>query len=85
MAQSALTVIFKLVIGGLTSIVFTVLGTVSLQFRDAFFPISLQSVLGIVAAQVLGGYRLAIMELASPPSVLVSIRQLTGYGSEHYL
>ena len=31
-AQSALTVIFRLVIGGLTSITLTVLGTVNLQF-----------------------------------------------------
>ena len=31
-AQSALTVIFRLVIGGLTSITLTVLGTLNLQF-----------------------------------------------------
>ena len=32
-AQSSLTVIFKLVIGGLTSLIFVVLDTVNLQFQ----------------------------------------------------
>ena len=32
-AQSSLTVIFKLVIGGLTSVIFVVLDTVNLQFQ----------------------------------------------------
>ena len=31
------------------------------------------------------GYSPIIMWLTSPPGVLVSIRQLTGYGSEYYL
>ena len=31
------------------------------------------------------GYRLVIMQLTFPPGVLVSIRQLTGYGSEYCL
>ena len=53
-AQSSLTVVFKLVISGLTSIILIVLGTVSLQFQSPFVPISLQSVLGTVAAHVLG-------------------------------
>ena len=35
-AQSALTVIFKLVISGLTSIILIVLGTVNLQFQGKF-------------------------------------------------
>ena len=34
--QSALTVIFKLVISGLTSIILIVLGTVNLQFQGKF-------------------------------------------------
>ena len=38
---------------GLTSIILVVLGTVNLQFQGAFVPISLWSVLGIVAAHVL--------------------------------
>ena len=49
-----LTVIFKLVISGLTSIILNVSGTVNLQFQGPFFPISLRSILGIVATQVLG-------------------------------
>ena len=43
--QSALTVIWKLVIGGLTSIILNVLSTVSLQFQDLFVPIFLRPVL----------------------------------------
>ena len=48
------TVIFKLVISGLISIILVVLGTVNLQFQGPFVPISLQSVFRIVAAQVPG-------------------------------
>ena len=53
-AQSSLTVIFKLVTSGLTSIILVVLGTVILQFQGPFVPISLHPVLGIVAAHILG-------------------------------
>ena len=49
-----LTVIFRLVIGGLTGIILVVLGTVNFQFQSPFVPLSLWSVLGIVAAHVLG-------------------------------
>ena len=52
--RSSLSVIFKLVISGLTSIILVVLGTVNLQFRGALTPISLWPILRIVAAQVLG-------------------------------
>ena len=52
--QSALIVIFKLVISGLTSIIFTVLGTVNLHLRGPFVLISLWPILGIVAGIVLG-------------------------------
>ena len=52
-AQSSLTVIFKLVISGLTSIILVVLGTVALQLWGALVPISLQLSLRIVVAQVL--------------------------------
>ena len=52
-AQSALTVILKLVIRGLTSIILIVLTTVNLQFQGQFIPISLRPVLGIVAAYVM--------------------------------
>ena len=53
-AQSALTVIFTLVIGGLTSVILLVLGTLNLQFQGPFVPISLRPVLEIVAAAVVG-------------------------------
>ena len=53
-AQSALTVIFKLVIGGLTGVILVVLGTVNLHFQSPFVPTSLRPVLGIVAAHLLG-------------------------------
>ena len=52
-AQSALTVILKLVISGLISIILTVLSTVNLQFQGQFVPISLRPVLRIVAAYVM--------------------------------
>ena len=43
----------QLVISGLTSIILVALGTVNLQLQDALVPMSLRSILGIVAAQVL--------------------------------
>ena len=52
--QSALTVIFKLDIGSLTGIILIVLGPVNLQFQGQFVTISLRSVLGTVAAWVVG-------------------------------
>ena len=53
-AQLSLTVIFKLVLSGLTSIILVVSGTVNLQFQGPFVPISLWPVFGIVTAHVLG-------------------------------
>ena len=50
--QSALTGILKLVMGGLTSIILIVLGTVNLQFQGWFVSISLSSILRIVAADI---------------------------------
>ena len=38
MVQSALTVIFKLVIGGLTDVILVILGIVNLQSRVGLFP-----------------------------------------------
>ena len=49
-ARSALTVILKLVIGGLTSITVIVLSAVNLQLLGWFVPISLRPVLRVVAA-----------------------------------
>ena len=54
MAQSTLTVIFKLLISGLANIILIVLGTVNLQFQGPFVRISLRPVLRIVAASVVG-------------------------------
>ena len=53
-AQRSLTVIFKLVIGGLTSVILFVLGPVNLQLQGPLAPISLWPVLGIGAARVPG-------------------------------
>ena len=48
--QSFLTVIFKLIIGGLTCDMLVVLGTVNIQFQGLFVPISLRPVVKLVAA-----------------------------------
>ena len=53
-APSSLTVIFRLVISGLTSIILVVLGTINLQFQGPFVPISFCPTLRIVVARVLG-------------------------------
>ena len=52
-AQSALTVILTLVIGGLIGNILIVLSTVNLQFQGQFVPISLRPALRIVAAYVM--------------------------------
>ena len=65
-AQSALAVIFKLVIGGLISVILVVLGTVNLQFQGALVPNSLWSVLRIEAAHVLGTVWSSCSELSHP-------------------
>ena len=52
--HSSLPVIFRLVVGGLTSVILVVLGIVNLQLQGPFVPISLKSLLGIVAVYVLG-------------------------------
>ena len=51
-AQLAWTVIFKLVICGLTSVIMVVSYTVNLQFQGLFVPISLKPILRIWAAYV---------------------------------
>jgi len=51
-AQLAPTVIFKLVICGLTSIIMVVSRTINLQFQGLFVPISLRPILRILAAYV---------------------------------
>ena len=59
-AQSFLTVVFKLVISSLTSIILVVLGTVNLQFQGWFVPISLRPVLRTAATYVMA-YSLVIV------------------------
>ena len=82
-APPSLTIIFRLVISGLTSIILVVLGTINLQFQGPFVPISL------CPTQNCGGscpgYSLVIMWLTFPPGIPVPVRQLPGYGSEYYL
>ena len=65
-AQSALTVIFRLVIGGLTRVILIVLGTVNFQFPGALVPISLRPILGIMAAS--GSSVQEVAESQRPPS-----------------
>ena len=59
-----------IIISRLTSIILVVLGTVNRQFQGALVPISLLSILRIVAAQVLGTVWV-IMSLTFPPGGLV--------------
>ena len=59
--QSALTVILKLAISGLTNIILIALGTVNLQFQGQLASISLRPFLEIVTAYV----SLVIMQLTS--------------------
>ena len=84
-AQSALTVILKLVIGGLTTIILIVLSTASLQFQGQFVPISLRPFLRIVAAYIMATVWSSCINFFHLVGVSVSIRQLTGYGSAYYL
>ena len=51
--ESALTVILKLVLSGLTSIILVVLGTVNHQFQGLFVSVSLRPILKIVADYVM--------------------------------
>lgn len=51
-SKSVLTVIFRLVIGGLTSAILIVLGVVNLQFQGPYVAISLRPILETVAAYV---------------------------------
>ena len=69
--QSALTVIWKLIIGGLILVILIALSTVNLHFQGWFVPISLGPILGINFFHLV--------------RVSVSIRQLTDKGSEYYL
>ena len=82
---SPLTVIFKLVIGGLPSIILIVLSTVNLQLQGWFVSISLGqfSELWQLMSWLQSGHH--AVNFFHPVGVSVSIRQLTGHGSEYYL
>ena len=84
-AQSALTVILKLVIGGLTSIILVVLGVVNLQSQGRSVSIFLRHILRIGAACVMATVWSSCTWLLHLVGVSISTRQLTGYGSENYL
>ena len=82
-AQSAPTVIFKLVMSGLTSAILTFrysLSSVPGSVCSHFFVASSQN-----CSSSCCGQSLVIMELTSPPGVSASIRQLTGCSSACYL
>ena len=81
--QSALTVILKLVIGGLTSVILIVLGTINLQFQGWFVPISRDqfSELWQLMSRLQSRHYIVFYLVG----VSIPIRQLTGYGSEYYL
>ena len=79
--QSALTVIFRLVIGGPTSVILRVLGTVNLQFWGQFVCISWGQFLELWP--LLSWHR--VVNFFHLVEASVSIRQLTGCGSESYL
>ena len=82
-AQSALTVILKLVIGGLTSIILIVLSTVSLQFQGQFVPISCVqfSELWQLTSWLQSAHH--VVNFFHLVGLSISTRQLTGYGSEY--
>ena len=81
-AQSSQIVIFRLVLGGLTSITLAVLGTVNLQLQGQFLSVSLRPILGTEAA--CHGYSLVIVQLTSPAGGGFSICKTSqGYGSEY--
>lgn len=73
--HSQLTVIFKLVIAGLTSLILVSLSTVNLRFQGHLSPF----LCGHFSDY--GAYVLVVIMLTSSPGALVSIRRLTGYGS----
>ena len=80
--QSALTVIFKLVISGLISVMLVVLGTVNLLLQDQFVSISLRPILGSVWLQ--SDHHIANFFHLVPVSVSINTRELKRYGSEYY-
>ena len=84
-AQSALTVALKLVIGGLTIIILSVLSTVDLQFQVWFvsIPWGQFSELWQFMSWLQSGHH--VVNFFHLVDVSVSAKQLTGYDSEYYL
>ena len=84
--QSVLVVSLQLVIGGLTTVILVVSGTVNLLFQACFyFSHFLRPALGIVAVSVMTTVQSPHSNFFHLVEVSVSTRQLTGYGSEYYL
>ena len=82
-AESTLLVIVKLVIRGLTCVI--LVDGVQLIFSSRSVCFHFSEAISQNCCSFCRGCSLAIMQLTSPPGVSVSIRQLTGYGSEYYL
>ena len=83
-ALSAPTIILKLVIGGLINVILAVLSTVSLESQGRYVPISLRSVLRIVAAYVITMVW-SSCNFFHLVGVSVSTVRLKGCGLESYL
>ena len=72
-AQSALTVILNLVISGLTSVILIIWGTVNLQLRGQFVPVSVRPVLRTVAVycSLQSGHHVSIRHLLGWDSSII--------------
>ena len=72
-ASGLLTVILKLVIGGLTSVILVVLSTVNIQIHGGFISISFRPILGIVAAYVMAWVSLIAQLVKKSPCNAASV------------
>ena len=83
--QSAPTVILKLGIGNLTSIILVVLGIVNLQFQGPFVSIFRGKLLELRQhmSWLQSGH--GVVKLFHLVGVSVTVRQLTGHGLEYHL
>ena len=75
----------EIVISVLVSVTLIAFSSVNLQFQNWFVPISLKRVFKIVEAFVMAQAGHHAVNFYHCVWVSVSIRQLTGYGSEYYL
>ena len=83
--QSAPTVILKLGIGDVTSIILAALGVVSLQFQGPFVSTFWGRLLGLRQLMSWLQSGRPVVKFFHLVGVSVAMRQLTGYGSEYYL